>query len=125
MLCSFGCTSLVLFLLKVKSESEVTQSCPTLCDSMDGSLPGSTVHGIFQARILEWAAILFEHFILFHAIINGFFFLLKKLFIYFWLHWVFIAVCGISLVVAHGGYSLVAMHGLLMVATSLAAEHRF
>ena len=45
--------------LKV-SESEVTQSCLTLCNPMDGSLPGSTVHGIFQARILEWAAISFS-----------------------------------------------------------------
>ena len=40
----------------IESESEVTQSCPTLCDSMDCSLPGSSIHGIFQARILEWAA---------------------------------------------------------------------
>ena len=40
-----------------ESESEVAQLCPTLCDPMDGSLPGSAVHGIFQARILEWAAI--------------------------------------------------------------------
>ena len=39
--------------------SEVAQSCPTLCDPMDSSLLGSTVHGIFQARILEWAAISF------------------------------------------------------------------
>ena len=38
-------------------ESEVTQSCPTLCDPMDGSLPGSSFHGIFQARVLEWVAI--------------------------------------------------------------------
>ena len=38
-------------------ESEVAQLCPTLCDPMDSSLPGSAVHGIFQARILEWAAI--------------------------------------------------------------------
>ena len=43
-----------------ESESEVTQSCLTLCDAMDSSLPGSTVHGIFQARILEWAAISFS-----------------------------------------------------------------
>ena len=43
--------------MKVKSESEVTQSCLTLSDPMDCSLPGSTVHGIFQARILEWGAI--------------------------------------------------------------------
>ena len=39
-----------------QSESEVAQSGPTLCDPMDGNLPGSAVHGIFQARILEWAA---------------------------------------------------------------------
>ena len=42
------------------SESEVAQSCPTLCDPMDCSLPGFSVHGIFQARILEWAAISFS-----------------------------------------------------------------
>ena len=42
--------------MKVKSESEVAQSCPTLCDPMDCSLPGSSVHGIFQARVLEWGA---------------------------------------------------------------------
>ena len=40
--------------------SEVTQSCLTLCNSMDGNLPGSMVHGIFQARLLEWAAISFS-----------------------------------------------------------------
>ena len=38
-------------------ESEVAQSCPTLCDPMDYSLPGSSIHGIFQARVLEWVAI--------------------------------------------------------------------
>ena len=42
--------------MEVKSESEVTQACPTLSDPMDCSLPGSSVHGIFQARILEWGA---------------------------------------------------------------------
>ena len=41
-------------------ESEVTQSCPTLCDPMDCSLPGSSVHGIFQARVLQWVAIAFS-----------------------------------------------------------------
>ena len=46
--------------LKVKSESEVTQSCPTLRDPMDCSPPGSSVHGIFQARVLEWGAIAFS-----------------------------------------------------------------
>ena len=43
--------------MKVKSESEVAQSCPTLSDPMDWSLPGCSVHGIFQARVLEWGAI--------------------------------------------------------------------
>ena len=44
----------------MKSENEVTQSCPTLSDPMDCSLPGSSVHGIFQARVLEWVAIAFS-----------------------------------------------------------------
>ena len=43
--------------MKVKSESEVAQLCPTLSDPMDCSLPGSCIHGIFQARVLEWPAI--------------------------------------------------------------------
>ena len=46
--------------MKVKSESEVAQSCLTLSDPMDWSLPGSSVHGIFQARVLEWGAIAFS-----------------------------------------------------------------
>ena len=46
--------------MKVKSESEVTQSCPTLSDSMDCSPPGSSAHGICQARVLEWVAIAFS-----------------------------------------------------------------
>ena len=46
--------------MKVKSESEVVQSCPTLRDPMNCSLPGSSVHGIFQARILEWGGIAFS-----------------------------------------------------------------
>ena len=50
-----GCLQWVM-----KSESEVTQSCPTLLDPMDCSLPGSSVHGIFQARVLEWGAIAFS-----------------------------------------------------------------
>ena len=43
--------------MKVKRESEVAQSCPTLSDPMDCSLPGSSIYGIFQARVLEWGAI--------------------------------------------------------------------
>ena len=46
--------------MRVKSESEVAQSYPTLCDPMDDSLPGSSIHGIFQARVLEWSAIAFS-----------------------------------------------------------------
>ena len=46
--------------MKVKSESEVAQSCSTLSDPMDCSLPGSSAHGIFQARVLEWGAIAFS-----------------------------------------------------------------
>ena len=54
-----GCHFLLQY-MKVRSESEVTQSCPTLSDPMDCSLPGSSVHGIFQARVLEWGAIAFS-----------------------------------------------------------------
>ena len=46
--------------MKVKSQSEVAQSCPTLSDPMDCSLPGSSIHGSFQARVLEWGAIAFS-----------------------------------------------------------------
>ena len=45
---------------KVKSKSEVAQSCPTLSDCMDCSLPGSSIHGIFQAGVLEWSALAFS-----------------------------------------------------------------
>ena len=70
LLCSCPCDSpgkntgmgchFLLQCMKVKSESKVTQSCPTLSDPMDCSLPGSSVHGIFQARVLEWVAIAFS-----------------------------------------------------------------
>ena len=50
--------------MKVKSESEVAQSCPTPSDPMDCSLSGSSVHGIFQARVLEWDAIAFSEVII-------------------------------------------------------------
>ena len=54
-----GCHFL-LQCMKVKSESQVAQSCPTLSDPMDCSLPGFSIHGIFQARVLEWGAIAFR-----------------------------------------------------------------
>ena len=53
-----GCHCL-LQCMKVKSESEVAQSCPTLSDAMDCSPPGSSLHGIFQARVLEWGTTAF------------------------------------------------------------------
>ena len=58
-----GCHFL-LQCMKVESESEVAQSCPTLSDPMDCSPPGSSIHGIFQARALEWGAIAFSDFLL-------------------------------------------------------------
>ena len=56
-----GCHFL-LQCMKVKSESEVAQSYPTLSDPMDCSIPGSSAHGIFQARVLEWGAIAFSNY---------------------------------------------------------------
>ena len=58
-----GCHFL-LQCMKVKSQSEVTQSCPTLSDPMDCSLPGFSIRGIFQARVLEWGAIAFSKWML-------------------------------------------------------------
>ena len=58
-----GCC-FVLQCMKVKSENEVAQSCLTLSDPMDCSPPGSSIHGIFQARVLEWVAIVFPAFTL-------------------------------------------------------------
>ena len=43
---------------EIKVKSDVAQSCPALCNLMDCSLPGSSIHGIFQARVLEWVAIM-------------------------------------------------------------------
>ena len=55
--------------MQVKSESEVAQSCPTLSDPMDCSLPGSSIHGISQATVLEWGAIAFLEILLLPIII--------------------------------------------------------
>ena len=54
--------------MKVKSESEVAQSCPTPSDPMDCSPPGSSIHGIFQARVLEWGAIAFPNLFVNHQL---------------------------------------------------------
>ena len=56
--------------MKVKSESEVAQSYPTPSDPMDCSLPGPSIHGIFQARVLEWVAIAFSKIIVHYNIKN-------------------------------------------------------
>ena len=56
--------------MKVKSESEVALSCPTLSDPMDRSLPGSSIHGIFQARVLEWVAIAFSEISIYFCFID-------------------------------------------------------
>ena len=58
-----GC-HLLLQCMTVKSESEVAQSCPTPSDPMDCSPPGSSVHGIFQSKVLEWGAIALRHILL-------------------------------------------------------------
>ena len=65
-----GCHFL-LQCMKMKSESEVAQSCRTLCDPMDCSLPGFSIHGIFQARVLEWDAIAFSDIIAYTTIKYG------------------------------------------------------
>ena len=64
-----GCHFL-LQCMKGKSESEVTQSCLTLSDPMDCSLPGSSIHGIFQARVLEWGAIAFSYIYISHNFLS-------------------------------------------------------
>ena len=80
-----GCHFL-LQCMKVKSESEVTQSYPILRDPMDYSLPGSSIHGIFQARVLEWLAISFSNFCLSHGFLSlnfcGYYFILFILLFY-------------------------------------------
>ena len=73
-----GCY-LLLQCMKVKSESEVAQSCLTLSDPMDCSPPGSSVHGIFQARVLEWGAVAFSIVYLLDAFILLLYFVSKCL----------------------------------------------
>ena len=80
---------LLLQCMKVKSEREVAQSCPTLSDPMDCSPPGSSVHGIFQARVLEWSAIAFSNFVGIFTIL----WVYLLFFFYLWLSW------GLSIVI--------------------------
>ena len=78
-----GCHFL-LQCMKVKSESEVAQSCPTLSDPMDCSPPGSSIHGIFQERVLEWGAIAFSDMHLYIHIILYKEFTIRRLFMQLW-----------------------------------------
>ena len=64
--------------MKVKSESEVAQSCPTLSDPLDCSPPGSSIHGIFQARVLEWGATAFSSTLCYTVDDSGLFAIFKK-----------------------------------------------
>ena len=59
--CVCICVYIYIYIYESESESEVTQLCPTLCNPMDCSLPGSSTHGIFQARVVEWGAIAFSN----------------------------------------------------------------
>ena len=68
--------------MKVKRESEVAQSCPTLSDPMDYSLPGSSIHGIFQARVLEWGAIAFSRSFIVSGLKFSFLILFEFIFVY-------------------------------------------
>ena len=82
-----GCHFL-LQCMKVKSESEVAQSCLTLSDPVDWSLPGSSVHGIFQARVLEWGAIAFSKESLTLSCLNSYFLnLISSFFLVYSLVW--------------------------------------
>ena len=88
-----GCHFL-LQCMKVKSESEVAQSCPTLRDPMDYSPPGSSVHGIFQARVLEWGAIAFSEKCVYVLLYISFFFSYKRWqCIHSFILFIFICIC--------------------------------
>ena len=69
--------------MKVKSESEVAQSCPTPSDPMDCGLPGSSAHGIFQARVLEWGAIAFSRVKSYRVLKGTSFFTVKEIYSHF------------------------------------------
>ena len=97
---------------KVKSESQVAQSCPTLSDPMDCSLPGSSIHGIFQARVLEWGAVAFSDiYVLIYDICSpvnwktwhSSFTLEVWSFFSFPIFWLYLTECGILLIVPQPG----------------------
>ena len=87
-----GCHFL-LQCMKVKSESEVIQSCPTLSDPMDCSLPGSSVHGIFQARVLEWVAIAFSNSLVYYYLNNVRLFIFLEIYLFVFMEIIYVYVC--------------------------------
>ena len=116
-----GCHFL-LQCMKVKSESEIAKSCPTLRDPMDCSPPGFSVHGISQARVLEWVAISFST-----SLVSSFYIILFiYVLIYFWLCWVFVAALAFSSLIP--GFSCCGAQALACVGFSScgcrALEHR-
>ena len=87
-----GCHFL-LQCMKVKSESEVAQSCPTLCDPMDYSPPGSSVHGILQARVLEWGAIAFSNSLVYYYLHNVRLFIFLEIYLFVFMEIIYVYVC--------------------------------
>ena len=82
--------------MKVKSESEVVQSCLTLSDPMDCSLPGSSVLGIFQARVLEWGAIAFSHVVCICVCVYIYIYMYMCVCIYIYIY-IYMYICLVSL----------------------------
>ena len=82
--------------MKVKSESEVAQSYPTLSNPMDCSLPGSSVHRIFQARVLEWGAIAFSEDTSYNLVIFRLSVVLTHIKLDFWIRYIFCGFCPFS-----------------------------
>ena len=123
-----GCHFL-LQCMKVKSESEVTQSCPTLSDPMDCSPPGFSVHGIFQARVLEWSAIAFSDFS-HYSFINADMKcgkMLCKIFLFYLFIFYYTGLCYCTQTFSScGEWGLLSsvVHELLIMVASLVAGHR-
>ena len=113
-----GCHFL-LQCMKVKSESEVAQSCSTLSDPMDCSLPGSSTQGIFQARVLEWGAIAFSVMRL-----RFFFFFFNLLFLN-----LFFSVCSLFLkcfkIYLFFNWRTIALQNFIFCQTSTWISHRY
>ena len=115
--------------MKVKNESEVAQLCQTLRDPVDCSLPGSSVHGIFQARVLEWSAIAFSDFS-HYSFINADMKcgkMLCKIFLFYLFIFYYTGLCYCTQTFSScGEWGLLSsvVHELLIMVASLVAGHR-